>query len=105
VSAFRVGQRARLIYQNLASILTWGDARGSEGVIAAVPGPYGHACVWLRDGDSVKWEITSFSSLAPLTDPRAEEFVADMERFAHLAKPTVRVLSPDELEKVNGGCA
>jgi hypothetical protein len=36
--------------------------------------------------------------LSPLTDPRASEFVADMERFASIAKP--RELSDAELEKV-----
>ena len=77
---FKVGQRVRVIYQAPDSAMFWGLKAGLEAVIHAIP--YGgEECGIVFDGDNRVW-LSKFAYLSQLTDPRAQEFIEDMERFA-----------------------
>lgn len=90
MSAFRVGQRVRVVGGVFCI--------GCEATITAIPNPHydigdnrdcrlaidGHPCERSKAADG-SWSA-NFCNLAPLTDPRASEFIADMERYALIAK-------------------
>jgi hypothetical protein len=92
MAAFKVGDRVRIIANES------GDHRGDmvigcEGVITRPAAWVKWSLVWLvrvpgvcvgeHDPECDRDEWGCFESeLAPLTDPRAQEFIEDMERFA-----------------------
>ena len=65
MATFRVGQRAKLVFQNDISVKLWGDRRNAEGTIIAIPGKSGAVCQWLADGDNHAFNIEKWSDLAP----------------------------------------
>ena len=94
MSAFKAGQRVRVVADRSPS----GEGQqtvGMEGLIVRVavewscggwivhvPGTCGRATIFCAPDE---WHCVD-SELAPLTDPRASEFIGDMERFAIAAK-------------------
>jgi hypothetical protein len=103
MATFRVGQRVRVVSMSPG---VRDDSRGrmigAEGVIArraddirwdwvvdlpAVPGRAGYGMT------ATEWYADS-GMLAPLTDPRASEFIEDMERFSRVTR---KVPAGDEL--------
>lgn len=101
MATFKVGQRVRIIGASKYNL----PYVGKEATIYGIGNGYEWAdgCGdprepgWLLDVDGVgKRHIRPAGliaaltrDLAPLTDPRCDEFIADMERYAHLAKPRV----------------
>lgn len=89
MAQFKVGQRVRLIRVDNARNA---HLLGREATITAIPAQAANQpCAVLVDGYDARSEGflypdlgARFDQLAPL-DPRCSEFLADMERFAHLA--------------------
>lgn len=111
MSAFRVGQRVRIIRTMAVT-----DGPNCLGRKATIWDIRSHSRFTDgTTGTSYRLDIDGigrYSSngnpwgcpadwIAPLTDPRCSDFIGDMERFASLAKK--HVLTPDELAKVTGG--
>jgi hypothetical protein len=91
MAAFKVGQRVKRKPIRCVEV-----PPGDEGTImelnASVLGeraPY-HRVLWDKAGE---WN-TAEDCLAPLTDPRAQEFIEDMERFSRVTR---KVPAGDEL--------
>lgn len=87
MATFKVGQRVKSIYQGANCTVRF----GAEGVVEGLGGivwPSGYMVRFDRDSDVTSTNPCNCreDTLAPLTDPRAEEFIADMERYAHIAK-------------------
>jgi hypothetical protein len=91
MATFKVGDRVRIVNP----LAGYEHFRGEEGVIErqsrypgwnwevrcdrALVGKFGRSPLSL-------WSFRDFE-IAPLTHPRADEFVADMERFALVSRP------------------
>jgi hypothetical protein len=104
MATFKVGQRVKVV-PHAEARPEYVNKEGTFGGydVSSVLGLFmGHDCYVYFDGKPEKIYGPSFG-LAPLTDPRAEEFIGDMNRFASIAKQTVRVLTPDEMAKIMGG--
>jgi hypothetical protein len=112
MATFKVGQRVRVI----GSEFVWQAghrAIGHEGVITSdVNDHWDPAYAWAVNVPTCPVPVGSLpptlfyfrdQDIAPLTDPRAEEFIGDMNRFASIAKQTVKALSDSDLEQVKGG--
>jgi hypothetical protein len=91
MATFKVGQRVKLISTKPTSSAS--DCVGKAGVITAIPGEaivfetgLPHDCDVAIDGE--RTISAMFFRLVPLTDPRADEFIADMERFSKVAAKT-----------------
>lgn len=87
MATFKVGQRVRIVanhplYKGPSSV-------GMQATITAIPGIGGYVCMVLVDGRSEPRPSDSWDYFAPITDPRADEFIADMNRFAHISKTKV----------------
>ena len=92
MSTFKVGQRVKNISDE--SHLPDGLHDGavdipvdSEGTVEEIVDWYGVAIVCVRfDRHPIEALDCAPTELTPLTDPRADEFIADMERFSIAAK-------------------
>lgn len=89
MATFKVGQRVKVRENAPPDVLD--EFRGRPGTFVGYCGsdvplffPL-HDCRVRFDGE--KHDRSGMAcTLVPLTDPRAEEFIADMERFAHIAQ-------------------
>lgn len=89
MATFKVGQRVRLIYQVPASIAMWGDRIGCEGTIVCMgnhvrPDSF---CSVRFDVSPEVWAIEAAYHLAPLTDPKAAAFIANIKKLKPYDEP------------------
>jgi hypothetical protein len=103
MATYRIGQRVKKIRDREACDYNpwraWCPVPvGALGVVEQV---FSNEIAVIYDGYGERY--CKFYMIAPLTDPRAEAFIGDMNRFASIAKQTVRALSDSDLEQVKGG--
>jgi hypothetical protein len=117
VMTFKPGQRVRYV-GNACTEETAVALVGAEAVVHRAASRQQN-WQWVIKGDALANGVARGDGLAPdeifadadqlvpLTDPRAESFVTDMERYALLVKERNRIdvatLSPEDLAAITGG--
>ncbi len=87
MSAFKVGQRVRVVGQDEGSVTWWGCVRGREATIVAIPFE-NRDCGIEIEGDTRTWRA-DFHRLAPLTDPKADAFIESIKKLKPYEEPVV----------------
>ena len=91
MATYRVGQRVKRIRSS-----AYGVPVGAEGTVIAYPGGKNDKVEYSVD---IAWDNPTYErigvwvdTIAPLTDPGADEFIENMERFARVV-PRVPVVA------------
>lgn len=89
MATFKVGQKVKVIAQVPASIECYGSRIGQEAVVEALTHQtYGGALTIAFLSDGAKWAAIP-EHLAPLTDPKADEFIEGLKKLAREPAPIV----------------
>lgn len=103
MAAFKVGQRVRFVKTDNPALA---DLVGREATIVSIPAWSSGDCSITIDGALGRTYggflpsfATLFTHIAPLTDPKADEFIERIKKLGNEPMP----LSPADLETVRGG--
>ena len=89
MATFKVGQRVRLISQDPSSIARWGNYIGQEAIVVATSHPHFSWALGIQFLSEQQLWAAMPRHLAPLTDPKADEFIEGLKKLAREPAPLV----------------